>query len=113
MIFSQSIRQGDKGRCGQNGSGGAEKWTSVSPCRTRDGRTTSDTFRPGPGCVEPGCVDEGCCVDDGWVAVSCVGGGCEPPCVGGGCVEAGCVDEGCCVDEDGCVDEAGCVDAGA
>jgi hypothetical protein len=32
MISPQSIRQGDTGRCDQNGLGGAEEWTSVSPC---------------------------------------------------------------------------------
>jgi len=37
MILPQSIRQGDTGRCDQNGLGGAEKWTSVSPCRQRGG----------------------------------------------------------------------------
>jgi hypothetical protein len=31
MIFPQSIRQGDTGRCDQNGLGRAEKWISVSP----------------------------------------------------------------------------------
>ena len=35
MIFPQSIRQGDTGRCDQNGLSCAEKWTSVSPCRGR------------------------------------------------------------------------------
>jgi hypothetical protein len=32
MILSHSIRQGDMGRCDQNGLGCAEKWMSVSPC---------------------------------------------------------------------------------
>jgi hypothetical protein len=32
MIFPQSIRQGNTGRCDQNGISGAEKWTSVRPC---------------------------------------------------------------------------------
>jgi len=34
MIFPQSIRQGDTGRCDQIGLGRAEKWTRVSPCPT-------------------------------------------------------------------------------
>ena len=32
MISPQSSRQGDTGRCDQNGLGCAEKWTSVPPC---------------------------------------------------------------------------------
>ena len=32
-MFPQSIRQGDTGRCDENGLGSAEKWTIVSPCR--------------------------------------------------------------------------------
>jgi hypothetical protein len=31
MISPQSIRQGDTGRCDQNGLGRAEQWTSLSP----------------------------------------------------------------------------------
>jgi hypothetical protein len=33
MIFPQSIRLGDTGRCDQNGLGSAEKWVSLSPWR--------------------------------------------------------------------------------